>query len=103
VIKNPLRQVKLSVANEEIVRGLNGAVASEVVKLSLFSFVSAGIFVREPATTHVSEQRVSLHPEVSSIEHVSVMLRQAVGRKLTAFLTEPIDEEILNQILPQLG
>jgi hypothetical protein len=55
VIKNPLQQVKLSTANEEIVRGLNGAVAAEVVKLSLFSFVSAGIFVREPATTHVSE------------------------------------------------
>jgi hypothetical protein len=31
------------------------------------------------------------------------MLRQAVGRKLTAFLTEPIDEEILNQILPSLS
>jgi hypothetical protein len=65
--------------------------------------VSAGIFVREPATTHVSEQRVSLHPEVNSIEAVSQMLRQAVGRKLTAFLTEPIDEEILNQILPSLS
>jgi hypothetical protein len=103
VIKNPLQQVKLSTANEEIVRGLNGAVAAEVVKISLFSFVSAGIFVREPATTHVSEQRVSLHPEVSSIEHVSLMLRQAVGRKLAAFLTEPIDEEILNQILPSLS
>jgi uncharacterized LabA/DUF88 family protein len=103
VIKNPLQQMKLSTANEEIVRGLNGAVAAEVVKLSLFSFVSAGIFVREPATTHVSEQRVSLHPEVSSIEHVSLMLRQAVGRKLAAFLTEPIDEEILNQILPSLS
>lgn len=103
VIKNPLQQVKLSTANEEIVRGLNGAVAAEVVKLSLFSFVSAGIFVREPATTSVSEQRVSLHPEVSSIEDVSQMLRQAVARKLTAFLTEPIDEEILNQILPSLS
>jgi uncharacterized LabA/DUF88 family protein len=103
VIKNPLQRIKLSTANEEIVRGLNGAVAAEVVKLSLFSFVSAGIFVREPATTSVSEQRVSLHPEVSSIEHVSLMLRQAVGRKLTAFLTEPIDEGILNQILPSLS
>ena len=103
MIQNPLQQVKLATANEEIVRGLNGAVAAEVVKLSLFSFVSAGIFVRESATASASEQRVSLHPEVSSIEHVSVMLRQAVSRKLTAFLTEPIDEEILNQILPALS
>jgi uncharacterized LabA/DUF88 family protein len=103
VIKNPLQRVKLSTANEEIVRGLNGAVASEVVKLSLFSFVSAGIFVREPTTAHVSEQRVSLHPQVVSIENVSEMLRQSVSRKLAAFLTEPIDEEILNQILPKLG
>jgi hypothetical protein len=94
VIKNPLQQVKLSTANEEIVRGLNGAVASEVVKLSLFSFVSAGI---------LSEQRISLHSEVTSIEHVSLVLRQAVSRKLTAFLTEPIEEEILNQILPKLS
>jgi uncharacterized LabA/DUF88 family protein len=103
VVKNPMQRVTLAMANEEIVRGLNGAVASEVVKLSLFSFVAAGVFVREPVTVQVSEQRISLHPEVNSIEHVSTILRQAVSRKISAFLTEPVKEEILDQILPNLN
>jgi hypothetical protein len=59
--------------------------------------------MHEPVTSHVAEQQVSLHPEVSSIEDVSQMLHQAVGRKLTTFLAEPINEEILNQILPSLS
>jgi uncharacterized LabA/DUF88 family protein len=103
VVKNPMQGVTLAMANEEIVRGLNGAVASEVVKLSLFSFVAAGVFVREPVTVQVSEQRISLHPEVNSIEHVSTILRQALSRKISAFLTEPVKEEILDQILPNLN
>jgi uncharacterized LabA/DUF88 family protein len=103
IIKNPMQRVTLATANEEIVRGLNGAVASEIVKLSLFSFVAAGVFVREPVTVQVSEQRISLHPEVDSIEHVSNILRQAVSRKISAFLTEPVREEILDQILPNLN
>jgi hypothetical protein len=103
IIKNPMQRVTLATANEEIVRGLNEAVASEIVKLSLFSFVAAGVFVREPVTVQVSEQRISLHPEVDSIEHVSNILRQAVSRKISAFLTEPVKEEILDQILPNLN
>jgi hypothetical protein len=39
----------------------------------------------------------------SSTKDVSQMLRQTAGSKLTAFLAEPINEEVLNQILPSLS
>lgn len=99
VVEHPIHQADLGSIIEEIVAELNGEISSEVVKLTLFSFLSAGIFIREPEGVSTSEQKLSLRNDITSLEMVVRLLRSGVTQKLTAILSS-VNEDVFQQILP---
>jgi uncharacterized LabA/DUF88 family protein len=99
IVEHPTHQADLGTIVEDVAAGLNGEISSEVVKLALFSFLSAGMFIREPEGVPTSEQRLSLREDITSLEMVVHILRSGATQKLTATLPS-IDEDVLKQILP---
>jgi uncharacterized LabA/DUF88 family protein len=99
ITQNPIYQVDLGTAIESIVNGLNGEISSEVVKYTLFSFVSADIFIREPEGLQISEQKLSLREHIQSSDAIINILKNATRQKLTLLLGS-VHENILEQLLP---
>jgi uncharacterized LabA/DUF88 family protein len=100
LVANPFQKVDLATATTVICSSLEGKVSAEAVKMTLLSAINAGLFVREPEAAQVSEQRLTLQPEVSSLTVSVQMLRKAIGRKIGVFLAEDVEPQILNRILP---
>ncbi|QLE54844.1 NYN domain-containing protein [Nostoc sp. TCL26-01] len=99
IVRNPVRQVDLGTAIEEIVTALSGEISSEIVKFTLFSFISAEMFIREPEGVHVSEQKLSFRDDIQSLETVIRILKTGVMQKINTILPS-VNEEVLRQILP---
>ena len=99
LVENPIHQTDLGTAIEEVVTGLNEEISSEVVKLALFSFVSAEIFLREPKDAKISEQKLSLRDDIRSLDVIMGVLKNAVTQKLVNILSS-VDKDVLQQILP---
>ncbi|NJP09905.1 MAG: NYN domain-containing protein [Leptolyngbyaceae cyanobacterium RU_5_1] len=98
--EHPIYQTDLGTTIENIVTALNDSVSTETVKLTLLSFVAAGMFVREPDGVQLSEQKLSLRDDIRSLQDIISVLREAVIQKLTPALSSTTEEEILRQILP---
>lgn len=99
IVRNPVQQVDLGTAIEEIVTALNEEVSSEIVKFTLFSFISAEMFHREPEGVQVSEQKLSFRDDIKSVETVIHILRTGVMQKIKTVLPT-VNYEVLRQILP---
>jgi hypothetical protein len=99
IIRNPVHQVELGTAIEEIVTAFNGEISSEIVKFVLFSFISAEMFIREPEGVQISEQKLSFRDDIQSLETVIRILKTGVMQKINTVLPS-INEEVLRQILP---
>jgi uncharacterized LabA/DUF88 family protein len=99
IIRNPVRRVDLGTAIEEIVTALNGEISSEIVKFTLFSFISAEMFIREPEGAQLSEQKLSFREDIQSLETVMRILKTGVMQKINTLLPS-VNEEVLRQILP---
>jgi uncharacterized LabA/DUF88 family protein len=100
LVANPFQKVDLATATTVICSSLEGKVSAEAVKMTLLSAINAGLFMREPESAQVSEQRLTLQPEVLSLTVSVQMLREAIGRKIGVFLAEDVEPQILNRILP---
>jgi len=101
LIEHPFHQKDLGTIIEDVVSGLNGEISSEVVKLTLFSFLTGGIFIREPEGVPTSEQVLTLREDIESLDHLIQILNHEVTQKLTAVLSS-VDEAVLQQILPMV-
>ncbi|MFQ3629234.1 MAG: hypothetical protein SNJ81_16860, partial [Cyanobacteriota bacterium] len=99
ILKNPVRQVDLGTAIEEIVTALNEEVSSEIVKFTLLSFISAEMFIQDPESVQVSEQKLSFRDDIHSLEAVIRILKTGVMKKIKTILPS-VNEEVLRQILP---
>ena len=102
IVKNPVLQIDLGTAIEEIVTALNGEVSSETVKFTLFSFISAKMFIREPEDVQVSEQKLSFREDIQSLETVIRILKTGAFQKINTIL-HSVNEEVLRQILPDVS
>ncbi len=102
LVEHPIHQADLGTIIEGIVAGLNGEISSEVVKSTFFSFLSAGVFIREPEGVPTAEQKLSLREDITSLEMIVRVLRSGVTQKLAAILTS-INEDVFQQILPDAG
>jgi hypothetical protein len=89
-------------AIESTVAGLNNAVSSESAKLALLSFLSAGVFEREPEGVPLSEQKLSLRSDIRSPSAVMDLLKAAARQKLIAALSE-VKEDVLQLVLPDVA
>ncbi|MFB2894176.1 hypothetical protein ACE1CI_14795 [Aerosakkonemataceae cyanobacterium BLCC-F50] len=78
---------------------MNGEISSETVKFTLFSFISAEMFIREPEGVQISEQKLSLRNDIQSLENIIRILKNAAMQKLNTILPS-VNEEVLQQILP---
>jgi len=102
IAQNPIQGADLGMAIESTVAGLNNAVSSESAKLALLSFLSAGVFEREPEGVPLSEQKLSLRSDIRSPLAVMDLLKAAARQKLIAALSE-VKEDILQLILPDVA
>lgn len=102
VVQNPIQGVDLGTAIESVVAGLDGAVSSESVKLTLLSFVSAGVLLREPEGVPLSEQKLLLRSDIISPSAIVDSLRTIARQKLIDALSE-VKEDVLQLILPDMA
>ena len=66
------------------------------IKSCLFSFVSAGCFMREPEEGKLSEQKLSFTPQ--SAEQSTNMLQEAMFRKLQELLGD-VDDSTFAEVI----
>jgi uncharacterized LabA/DUF88 family protein len=99
IAENPISQLDLATAIEGIVNGLHGEISSETVRQTLFSFVSAEMFVREPEGMQIYEQKLSLRDDIRSLLEITSVLKNAIRQKLISVLAS-VQEDVLAEILP---
>lgn len=102
IVQNPIQETDLGTAIESTVAGLDNAVSSESVKLALLSFLSAGLFKREPEGLPLSEQKLSLRSDIRTPSAVMDLLKTAARQKLIDALSE-CKEDVLQLILPDVA
>lgn len=102
IAQNPIQGIDLGAAIESTVAGIGGTIPSESVKLALLSFLSAGLFLREPEGVPLSEQKLSLRSEVCSPAAIMDLLKAAARQKLIAALSE-VKEDVLQLIIPDIA
>jgi uncharacterized LabA/DUF88 family protein len=83
---------------EGAVNGLNGAISSEAAKLGILSLVSAQAFEREPEGTSLSEQKLTLRPDIRTPEGLLALVLEAARTKLLAILGQ-VRDDVLQQLL----
>ena len=66
------------------------------------SFLSAGVFEREPEGVPLSEQKLSLRSDIRSPSAVMDLLKAAARQKLIAALSE-VKEDVLQLVLPDVA
>lgn len=100
--ENPIERQNLGTAIQTVFIGLNKAVSKEAIKQTLLCFVSANIFESEPETGRLADKKLSLHYQ--SVTDILTDLRAAVKQKISESLAAiqlTVDDEILNQIVPE--
>jgi len=100
--RHPVQKSDIGSAIESIVAGLEGEISSEAVKLALLSLVSANVFIREPEGVSLSEQLLTLPPEMNSPAIILAKLRKAARQKLSNILGDAKDEVLLS-LIPDIG
>jgi len=95
---HPPERADLGSIIEGTVGGLNGAVSSEVAKLGILSLISAQAFERDPEYSPLSEQRLTLQPDVRTPEALLALLRNAARRKILAVLGQ-VKDDVLEELL----
>lgn len=98
ISQHPPQQSDLGSIIEGAVSGLNGAVSSEAMKLGVLSLVSAQAFERDPEGSPLSEQRLTLQPDVRTPEALIALLRSAARAKLIAVMGQ-VRDDVLEQLL----
>jgi len=68
----------------------------------MLSFLSAGLFLREPEGVPLSEQKLSLRSDVCSPAAIMDLLKAAARQKLIAALSE-VKEDVLQLIIPDIA
>lgn len=97
-----LRETDLATAIEAANGALGGSMSSEAIKRALLSFVSSGVMERRPDGVPLSEQTLTLRPDMATREQILEAVGVAACRKLDAVLGE-VRGELLAELLPVNG
>jgi uncharacterized LabA/DUF88 family protein len=100
ICQHPPERADLGTIIEEIVNGLNEAISTETVKLGLLSLVSAQAFECEPEGSPLSEQKLTLQPDVRTPERLLAVVRGVARAKIIAALGE-VRDDVLQQLLEE--
>lgn len=96
--QNPPVELELGSIIEGVVQGLNGAVSTQAAKQGILCFVGIQAFEREPEGSPLSEQKLTLLPDVRSPEALMSLLRHAMRTKLANVLGQ-VRDEFVQQLL----
>ncbi len=102
LVEHPPEKLDIGTMIEDTVAGLNGQVSTESTRFALLSLASANVFDREPPGVTISDQKLTLKPDLRNLSQLSGVLRATVKDKILGSLGR-VDEHVLEQILPSPG